>query len=86
MIRPEFLLTSLVVVLIPGAGVIRTEPGGLIRRRRARVRAGRGCAAGILAPLAATTRGPAVLMHASALAFQAPGFTGPGPRLALRDR
>lgn len=76
MISPEFLLTSLVVVLIPGTGVIYTVSTGLIQGRRASVWASLGCTAGILPHLAATTLGLAALMHASALAFQALKFAG----------
>ena len=76
MIGPEFLLTSLVVVLIPGTGVIYTVSTGLIEGRRASVWASLGCTAGILPHLAATTLGLAAMMHASALAFQALKFAG----------
>ncbi|GMU71608.1 MAG: LysE family translocator [Burkholderiales bacterium] len=76
MIGPEFLLTSLVVVLIPGTGVIYTVSTGLIGGRRASVWASLGCTAGILPHLAATTLGLAAMMHASALAFQALKFAG----------
>lgn len=76
MITIEFLITSLIVVLIPGTGVIYTVSTGLIQGRRASVFASLGCTAGILPHLAATTLGLAAVMHASALAFQALKYAG----------
>ena len=70
MITAEFLVTSLVVVLIPGTGVVYTVSTGLMRGRRASVFAALGCTAGILPHLLATTLGLAALMHTSAMAFQ----------------
>jgi threonine/homoserine/homoserine lactone efflux protein len=70
MIGLEFLLTSLVVVLMPGTGVIYTVSTGLLRGRRASVMASLGCTLGILPHLAATIFGLAAVLHASALAFQ----------------
>jgi threonine/homoserine/homoserine lactone efflux protein len=66
----EFLLTSLVVVLVPGTGVLYTVSTGLTRGWRASVHAALGCTAGIVPHLLATVLGLAALMHASALAFQ----------------
>lgn len=76
MISIEFLITSLVVVLIPGTGVIYTVSTGLIQGRRASVFASLGCTAGILPHLAATTLGLAAVMHTSALAFQVLKYAG----------
>jgi threonine/homoserine/homoserine lactone efflux protein len=70
MITLEFLITSFVVVLIPGTGVIYTVSTGLVQGRRASVFAALGCTAGILPHLAATVAGLAAIMHTSALAFQ----------------
>jgi threonine/homoserine/homoserine lactone efflux protein len=70
MISLEFLVTSLVVVLIPGTGVIYTVSTGLVQGRRASVYASLGCTAGIVPHLAATILGLAAVMHTSALAFQ----------------
>lgn len=70
MITLEFLITSLIVVLIPGTGVIYTVSTGLVQGRRASVYAALGCTAGILPHLAATVAGLAAVMHTSALAFQ----------------
>lgn len=70
MITLEFLIASLIVVLIPGAGVIYTVSTRLVPGRRASVCAALGCTAGILPHLAATVAGLAAIMHTSALAFQ----------------
>lgn len=70
MITLEFLITSLVVVLIPGTGVIYTVSTGLVQGRAASVYASLGCTAGIVPHLAATVLGLAAVMHTSALAFQ----------------
>ncbi len=70
MISPEFLITSLVVVLVPGTGVLYTVSTGLLQGRRASVFASFGCTLGILPHLAATVLGLAAIMHTSALAFQ----------------
>lgn len=76
MISVEFLITSLVVVLIPGTGVLYTVSTGLTRGRRASVFAALGCTVGILPHLFATVLGLAAVMHASALAFQLLKFAG----------
>jgi len=66
----EFLLTSLVVVLIPGTGVIYTVSSGLFHGTRASSFAALGCTLGILPHLVASLLGLAAVMHMSALAFQ----------------
>jgi threonine/homoserine/homoserine lactone efflux protein len=71
MISLEFLITSLIVVLIPGTGVVFTVSTGLIQGRKASVFAALGCTAGIVPHLLATVLGLAAVMHTSALAFQA---------------
>ena len=76
MITVEFLLTSLVVVLIPGTGVVFTVSTGLLHGRRASVFAAIGCTAGIVPHLLATVLGLAALMHASAVAFQLLKYAG----------
>ena len=76
MISLEFLITSLVVVLIPGTGVIYTVSTGLVHGRKASVYAAIGCTAGIVPHLLATVLGLAAVMHASALAFQALKYAG----------
>lgn len=70
MISMEFLITSLIVVLIPGTGVVYTVSTGLAQGRRASAFAALGCTLGIVPHLVATVLGLAALMHTSALAFQ----------------
>ena len=76
MITLEFLITSFVVVLVPGTGVVYTVSTGLTRGRRASVFAAIGCTAGILPHLLATVLGLAAVMHTSALAFQVLKYAG----------
>jgi threonine/homoserine/homoserine lactone efflux protein len=66
----EFLVTTLIVVLLPGTGVIYTLAAGLTRGARAAWLAAFGCTLGIVPHVAASVLGLAALMHASALAFQ----------------
>ncbi len=70
MITVEFLLTSLVVVLMPGTGVIYTLSNGLLSGRRAAMFAALGCTAGIVPHLIASALGLAAILHMSALVFQ----------------
>ena len=70
MITLEFLITSLIVVLIPGTGVIFTVSTGIVQGRRASIYAALGCTLGIVPHLMATVLGLAAVLHASALAFQ----------------
>lgn len=76
MIGIEFLVTALVVVLIPGTGVIYTVSTALTQGRAASVYASLGCTAGIVPHLAATILGLAAVLHASALAFQLLKYAG----------
>jgi len=76
MITAQFLVTSFIVVLIPGTGVLFTVSTGLTQGRRASWYAALGCTAGILPHLLATVLGLAAVLHASALAFQALKFAG----------
>jgi len=76
MITFEFLVTSLIVVLIPGTGVVFTVSAGLTQGRRASVFAAVGCTAGIVPHLLATVLGLSAVMHTSAIAFQTLKFAG----------
>ncbi|WP_313953760.1 LysE family translocator [Accumulibacter sp.] len=76
MITLDFLLTSLIVVLLPGTGVVFTVSTGLIQGTRASIFAALGCTAGILPHLLATVLGLAALLHTSAVAFQALKLAG----------
>jgi threonine/homoserine/homoserine lactone efflux protein len=76
MLSPEFLLTSLVVVLIPGTGVIYTVSTGLFLGWRASIAAAVGCTAGIIPHLLASILGLAAILHMSAIAFQLVKYAG----------
>lgn len=76
MITVDFLLTSLIVVLIPGTGVLLTVSTGLLLGRRASVFAALGCTAGIVPHLLASVLGLAAILHVSAVAFHAIKFAG----------
>jgi threonine/homoserine/homoserine lactone efflux protein len=65
----EFLITSLIVIVSPGTGVLYTLAAGLSRGARASVVAAFGCTLGIVPHMAAAVLGLAALLHASALAF-----------------
>jgi threonine/homoserine/homoserine lactone efflux protein len=66
---PEFLLTTLVVVATPGAGVLYTLAAGVSRGWRASLVAAFACTLGIVPHMIAAVTGLAAIMHASAVAF-----------------
>jgi threonine/homoserine/homoserine lactone efflux protein len=72
----DFLLTSLIVVVSPGTGVLYTLAAGLSRGSRASVVAAFGCTLGIVPHMAAAVMGLAALLHTSALAFQTLKYLG----------
>ncbi|MGF1763034.1 LysE family translocator [Aliivibrio kagoshimensis] len=76
MVSIEFLMTSLVVVLIPGTGVLYTIATGLFMGKRASVSAAFGCTLGIVPSLLASIMGLAIIMHTSAMAFQVVKYIG----------
>jgi len=76
MLSVNFLVTCLIVVLIPGTGVIFTVSTGLTAGKRASVFAALGCTAGILPHLLASVLGLSALLHTSALAFEALRYAG----------
>ncbi len=76
MISLEFLITSLIVILIPGTGVVYTVSTGLVQGHAASIYASLGCTAGIVPHLAASILGLAAVMHTSALAFQMLKYAG----------
>lgn len=76
MISIEFLMTSLIVVLIPGTGVLYTLATGLFMGNRASIFAAAGCTLGIVPSLLASIMGLAVILHTSALAFQIVKYAG----------
>jgi threonine/homoserine/homoserine lactone efflux protein len=67
----EFLITSLIVIVSPGTGVLYTLAAGLSRGARASIVAAFGCTLGIVPHMAAAIFGLAALLHTSAVAFQA---------------
>jgi threonine/homoserine/homoserine lactone efflux protein len=76
MFSTEFFLTSLVVVLIPGTGVIYTVSTGLLLGWQKSIAAAFGCTAGIVPHLTASILGLSAILHMSALAFQTVKFAG----------
>ncbi|MGN9779637.1 LysE family translocator [Micromonospora sp. H33] len=86
-----FLVTTLVVVATPGAGVLFTLSAALSGGRRAALVAAFACTVGIVPHLAAAVTGLAALLHSSALAFGALKYLGVAYLLwlayaTLRDR
>lgn len=72
----EFLLTSFLVVLAPGTGVLITIASGLTHGRLAAMAAAFGCTIGIMPHLLASIVGLAALLHTSALLFQIVKYAG----------
>ena len=72
----EYLLTSIVVILLPGTGVIYTLAVGLGRGLRPSIAAAFGCTLGILPAATASIVGLAAILHTSALAFQIIKYLG----------
>tara|TARA_R110002020_G_scaffold56074_20_gene155333 strand:+ start:557 stop:1168 length:612 start_codon:yes stop_codon:yes gene_type:complete len=72
----EFLITTLIVVVSPGTGVLFTLAAGLSRGARASIVAAFGCTLGIIPHMAAAITGLAALLHTSALAFQTLKYVG----------
>ena len=72
----DFLITSLIVVISPGTGVLFTLATGLSRGSRASIVAAFGCTLGIVPHMAAAIMGLAALLHTSALAFQTLKYAG----------
>jgi len=75
-INPEFLLASLVVVLIPGTGVIYTITTGLTLKWRASIAAAIGCTLGIVPHILASILGLSALLNISAQVFSALKISG----------
>jgi threonine/homoserine/homoserine lactone efflux protein len=87
----SFLITSLVVIVSPGTGVLYTLAAALTRGSRISVAAAFGCTLGIVPHLLAAMLGLAAVLHTSALAFAALKWLGVGYLLymawqALRQR
>jgi len=75
-VSTAFLVTSLVVVVLPGTGVLYVLAAGLSRGSRASVIAAVGCTLGIIPHMLAAVTGLAALMHTSAVAFQTLKYLG----------
>jgi threonine/homoserine/homoserine lactone efflux protein len=71
-----FLLTTLVIVVTPGPGVLYTVAAAISRGRRASLIAALGCTLGIIPHLVAAITGLAALLYASSLAFQTLKYVG----------
>jgi threonine/homoserine/homoserine lactone efflux protein len=76
MITLDFLITSFIIVLIPGTGAVFTVSTGITQGRSASLWAALGCTLGIVPHLVATIAGLAAIMHTSALAFSALKYAG----------
>ena len=76
MFTTEFLLTSLIVVLIPGTGVIYTISNGIFLGWRASIAAALGCTTGIIPHLSGSILGLSAILHMSAVAFQIVKYAG----------
>jgi threonine/homoserine/homoserine lactone efflux protein len=76
MLSTEFWITSLVVVLVPGTGVIYTVSTGLFLGWRASLAAAVGCTLGIVPHLTACILGLSAIVHMSAVAFQVIKYIG----------
>lgn len=72
----EFFVTALIVVLIPGTGVVYTVATGLGRGRVAGIVAAFGCTMGIVPHILASVLGLAAILHTSALVFQLFKYAG----------
>ncbi|HVJ43638.1 MAG TPA: LysE family translocator [Dongiaceae bacterium] len=72
----DFLITTLIVVVSPGTGVLYTLAAGLSRGPKASIVAAFGCTLGIVPHMAAAVLGLAALLHASALAFHTLKYAG----------
>jgi threonine/homoserine/homoserine lactone efflux protein len=71
-----FLLTSLVIVAMPGTGALITLSAGLSRGAGAGIVAAFGCTLGIVPHLVAAVTGTAALLRASGVAFDALRIAG----------
>ncbi|MBK9927115.1 MAG: LysE family translocator [Anaerolineales bacterium] len=69
MFKPEFLLASLIVVLIPGTGAVYTITTGITLKWRASLAAAVGCTLGIIPHILATVLGLSAILNMSAQVF-----------------
>ena len=69
MFTPEFLFTSLIVVLIPGTGAVYTITTGITLKWRASLAAAIGCTLGIVPHILASILGLSTILNMSAQVF-----------------
>jgi threonine/homoserine/homoserine lactone efflux protein len=74
----QFLLTTLIVVITPGTGVLYTMAAGLRGGATASIVAAIGCTLGVAPHMLAAITGLAALLHTSAVAFQILKYLGVG--------
>lgn len=76
MISAQFLLTSLIVVLIPGTGALYTISAGIAGGRRSGIAAAFGRTLGIVPHLVASVLGLSAIMNMSAQVFSVVKLAG----------
>lgn len=76
MITVQFLITSLILVLLPGTGVIYTISVGLIQKSKAGIYAAIGCTLGIIPHLVASFFGLSAIMRMSSQVFALIKYAG----------
>lgn len=76
LISPEFLLTSLIVVIAPGTGTLYTIATGLAAGRRMSFAAAFGCTLGIIPHMLAAITGLAAILHCTPGAFELVKYAG----------
>ena len=72
----EYLVTSIIVILLPGTGVLYTLAVGLGQGWRPSIAAAFGCTLGIVPHVLASIVGLAAVLHTSAVAFQIVKYLG----------
>lgn len=73
---PEFLLAALIVVLIPGTGVLYTIATAITRGWTASAAAALGCTLGIVPAIIAAFIGLSALLHSGAIAYTVLKYAG----------
>ena len=76
LVSVEYLLTCLIVILLPGSGVIYTIAVGVGRGYKAAVAGAIGCTFGIVPAATASVFGLAAIFHTSAIIFIAIKYLG----------
>lgn len=72
----EFMITALIVVLIPGTGVVYTLAVGFGQGRLQSIYAAFGCTLGIVPHILASVLGLSAVLHTSAFLFQTVKYAG----------